>query len=491
MGQPPDMTPPGNPPYRVSLRLYVVFSLLMAVSAAASGLFLLYLARPFASELSSTQTRQLTMLLFTGAGVAGALAAVGGLIVGLNFAGRIRGIVEKAEAMPPHHDEVSGRRATTTVRDELGALDAAVGRLTLSMDRFVRDSDILARLPEGMLLLDPAGTLVSFNATAETLLDLPLDRFRGEAILSDAGAFPLSSGNAPLARLLEDEAAGLEPVHENEVPVVTAKGHALLLEITAQRRDWGRAATAQVLVFRDVSEKRRIREEIRRADQLAFLGGMAARIAHEIRTPLATIRGLLELLQSDLTAGDPRREYVDRVLIGVDRQNRLAENLLTLSQPEPEMWQALSLPEALDELVAMRPRDPRLVVERCDSDAVPPVWGDPFRLAEVFTNLIDNALEAAPADGTVRVRVGPHGGEHVRVVVENSGSGIPAEIQERIFHPFFTTKARGTGLGLPIARQIVEAHHGRLHVETDGVSETAFVVELPTTAPVLAVGAHP
>ena len=218
---------------------------------------------------------------------------------------------------------------------------------------------------------------------------------------------------------------------------------------------------------------------------------MAARIAHEIRTPLATIRGLLELLQSDLTAGDPRREYVDRVLIGVDRQNRLAENLLTLSQPEPEMWQALSLPEALDELVAMRPRDPRLVVERCDSDAVPPVWGDPFRLAEVFTNLIDNALEAAPADGTVRVRVGPHGGEHVRVVVENSGSGIPAEIQERIFHPFFTTKARGTGLGLPIARQIVEAHHGRLHVETDGVSETAFVVELPTTAPVLAVGAHP
>jgi len=484
------MTPPGNPSYRVSLRLYVVFSLLMAVSAAASGLFLLYLARPFASELSSTQTRQLTMLLFTGSAVAGALAAVGGLIVGLNFAGRIRGIVEKAEAMPPHHDEARGRPATTTVRDELGALDAAVGRLTLSMDRFVRDSDILARLPEGMLLLDPTGTLVSFNATAETLLDLRLDRFRGEAIVSDAGAFPLASGNASLARLLEDEAVGLEPVHESEVPVVTAGGHALLLEITAQRRDWGRAATAQVLVFRDASEKRRIREEIRRADQLAFLGGMAARIAHEIRTPLATIRGLLELLQSDLPAGDPRREYVDRVLIGVDRQNRLVENLLTLSQPEPEMWQAVSLPEALDELVAMRPRDPRLAVERCDSDAVPPVWGDPFRLAEVFTNLIDNALEAAPADGAVRVRVEPHGGEHVRVVVENSGAGIPTDMQERIFHPFFTTKARGTGLGLPIARQIVEAHHGRLHVKTDGVSETAFVVELPTTAPVLAVGAR-
>ena len=479
-----------NAHYRVSLRLYVVFSLLMAVSAALSGLFLLYLARPFASQLSGEQTRELTMLLFTGSAVAGALAAVGGLIVGLNFAGRIRGIVEKAEALSPDLDGASGRR-TTTVRDELGALDAAVGRLTLSMDRFVRDSDILARLPEGMLLLDPGGTLVSFNATAETLLDLPLERFRGEPILSDAGAFPLASGNAPLARLLEDEATGIEPVHDNEVAVVTAKGQSLLLEITAQRRDWGRAATAQVLVFRDASEKRRIREGIRRADQLAFLGGMAARIAHEIRTPLAAIRGLLELLQADLTPGDARRQYIDRVLIGVDRQNRLVENLLTLSQPEPEMWQAVALPETLDELVAMRPRDPRLIVERCDSEAVPPVWGDPFRLAEVFGNLIDNALEASPSSGLVRVRIEPPEGEHVRVIVENSGAGIPLEIRERIFHPFFTTKPRGTGLGLPIARQIVEAHRGRLHVESDGVSETSFVVELPTTAPVLAAGVRP
>src|ERR1700730_19346210 len=94
--------------YRVSLSLYVVFSLLMAVSAAASGLFLLSLARPFASELSGPQARRLAVLLFTGAAVAGALAAVGGLIVGLNLAGRIRGIVEKAEGLSPRVDEGLG-----------------------------------------------------------------------------------------------------------------------------------------------------------------------------------------------------------------------------------------------------------------------------------------------------------------------------------------------------------------------------------------------
>ena len=119
------------------------------------------------------------------------------------------------------------------------------------------------------------------------------------------------------------------------------------------------------------------------------------------------------------------------------------------------------------------------------------MWGDPFRLAEVFTNLIQNALEAVPDDGVVRVRVEAHGGEHVRVLVENSGPGVPPEMRERIFHPFFTTKPRGTGLGLPIARQIVEAHRGTLTVESDGVSETTFIVELPTTAPVLAAGARP
>jgi signal transduction histidine kinase len=471
------------PSYHVSLRLYVVFSLLMAVSAAGSGLLLLYLARPFISELSASHATQATVLLFTGAGVAGAAAAVGGLVVGLYLAGRIRLIVEKAEALSPPPVGQAAQKVT----DELGALDAAVGRLTLSMDQFVRDSDILGRLPEGMLLLLPTGELLSFNTTAEILLGVSLERFRGVPILAPPGVFPLAKGNEVLARLLSDATVGQQPIHLSEVATTTVTGQELQLEITVQHREWRPDSTAVVLLFRDASEKHRIRDEIRRADQLALLGGMAARVAHEIRTPLSTIRGLLELLQSDLPPGDSSREYMDRIIQAVDRQDRLVENLLTLSNPEPEACQAVSIPALIEDVLGMLPSDSRVHVSSA-AGSVPPVWGDAFRLSEVFTNLIQNALEATPGSGVVDVRIEPDGDERVRVSVRNTGAGIPAELRERIFQPFFTTKSRGTGLGLAIARQIVDAHHGSLAVTSDGVSEATFVVDLPVAAPRGAAG---
>jgi signal transduction histidine kinase len=263
----------------------------------------------------------------------------------------------------------------------------------------------------------------------------------------------------------------------------------MLLEVILQRRDWRGDSTALVMLFRDASQKQRIRDQIRKADQLAFLGGMAARVAHEIRTPLATVRGLLELLEADLPDGDSRRGYTQRVLQALDRQDRLVENLLTLSHPEPKSSQAVSIPDLLSDLQSTLLADPRLrvTVEGAESE-IPPAWGDPFRLAEVFANLVQNALQASPANGVVEVHISHVGGSRVRVVVRNTGVGVPPELRERIFQPFFTTKTRGTGLGLAIARQIVEAHRGTIRLDSDGLTETVFTVELPTTAEVPAAG---
>ena len=252
------------------------------------------------------------------------------------------------------------------------------------MDQFVRDSDILGRLPEGMLLILSRGDLVSFNATAESLLGLApsalsrrADPGARRACSRSSGAmrrWTRSSGNPPASCAQS----------QSEVAVTTADGRVLSLEVTVQRREWGADAAALVLLFQDASQKQRIREEIRRADQLAFLGGMAARVAHEIRTPLATIRGLMELLQVDLPPAQARGEYMTRILQAVDRQDKLVENLLTLSNPEPELWQSVSVPSVIDDVLGMLPPDPRLRLVRRAAGAVPAVSGDAFRLSEVF-----------------------------------------------------------------------------------------------------------
>ncbi|PYO56658.1 MAG: hypothetical protein DMD83_13295, partial [Candidatus Rokuibacteriota bacterium] len=165
----------------------------------------------------------------------------------------------------------------------------------------------------------------------------------------------------------------------------------------------------------------RIREEIRRADQLALLGGMAARVAHQIRTPLSTIRGLLELLQADLALEGSSKDYMERIIQAVDRQDRLVENLLTLSNPDPESCQAVPIPALMEDVLDMLPPDPRVSVS--SAAAMAPAWGDAFRLSEVFTNLIQNALEAAPVNGLVDVRMEPGAPGRVRVSIHNTGEG--------------------------------------------------------------------
>src|SRR3989441_2268168 len=193
------------------------------------------------------------------------------------------------------------------------------------MDRIVSDSDILARLPAAILLVDDARRLVAFNVTADTLLGPDLARFRGRPLLGVDGPLPVARGNEPLAEVMGQAELTRTVFHVDEVPASTWSGRPLLFDVTIQSQPEREPGVGLVLLLRDASEKRRIREQIKRADQLALLGGMAARIAHEVRTPLATPRGLVELLQADLADRDRPQEYLDRILQAVERQERLRE----------------------------------------------------------------------------------------------------------------------------------------------------------------------
>src|SRR2546426_10645081 len=183
--------------YRLTLHLWIILALVMAICATGSALAVFHLRPPLVVGAQPRRAAVAGVLFSTAIG-AGALAAVAGLLLGLRLTRRIWLIIERAEAAAPPAANTPNR----PMLDELGVLDAAVGRLTLSVARFVSDSDILTKLPEGMLLLGTNDSLISFNPAAETLLSAALERLRGRPLLSDDGVFPLEAGNGPLARLL-------------------------------------------------------------------------------------------------------------------------------------------------------------------------------------------------------------------------------------------------------------------------------------------------
>ena len=215
------------------------------------------------------------------------------------------------------------------------------------------------------------------------------------------------------------------------------------------------------------------------------LGTVTAGVAHEIRNPLASLRGLAELLGRDIPADDNRRRYVDTMLQSLDRLNRLIEDLLLFSSPRPATSETLDMVGTVAETVSLAQVGvgARPVVLAIASQSPDPliVRGSRERLIQVLTNIMLNATQATPDGGAVTVRTEQRDSLAV-VTVHNTGSYIPPQVRRQLFVPFFTTKPTGTGLGLAIARQIVTSMDGRIEVASDPDTGTTFTVELPLAA---------
>jgi two-component system sensor histidine kinase AtoS len=235
--------------------------------------------------------------------------------------------------------------------------------------------------------------------------------------------------------------------------------------------------------FKDVAEVRRLRDHLRKADQLVALGTLTAGVAHELRNPLASMRGLAELMGRDFTAADPRRRYASTMMESIDRLNELVENLLLLTSDVSSTGDRIDAMDLVREVthfttLGLGQRVVDIGIEPGPEGA--PLWlpGNRNRLIQALSNITLNAAQSTPDGGTVRLSVVPTE-HHVTIRVHNTGSYIPPDVMTQLFVPFFTTKPSGTGLGLAIARQIVSAHNGRIFVESDELAGTTFILELP------------
>jgi len=226
-------------------------------------------------------------------------------------------------------------------------------------------------------------------------------------------------------------------------------------------------------------------QQLERADRLASIGEMAAGIAHEIKNPLAGISAAVTIIKDDMSEDDPRGAILGEVIEQVKRLDKTVNDLLFFGKPSlPELtWVDINTIITTTLKFASQHSGGANIERRIDLlPDLPPVYADDKQMQQVFLNIVLNAYQAMPSGGTLSIASSltvRNDIEYVRVDIADTGSGIPPQILEKIFTPFYTTKAQGTGLGLPICNKLVKLHKGDIRVTSDNTAGTVFTIELP------------
>jgi PAS domain S-box-containing protein len=233
----------------------------------------------------------------------------------------------------------------------------------------------------------------------------------------------------------------------------------------------------------DITERKHTEELLREQAALARLGEMAAVVAHEVKNPLAGIRGALQVIGGRMPQGSRDRGIIGDIVQRIDALNDIVHDLLVFARPREPKLAPVAVAELVEGTAALLKKDPAHASAQVTvSGDRPTITADAEQLQIVLLNLLLNAAQAGAAGGSIRVSVSS-GPDACRIAIADSGPGIPPDIRRRIFEPFFTTKHRGTGLGLPTAKRVVERHHGDLTVTNPPEGGTIVTVTLPLTQP--------
>lgn len=346
-------------------------------------------------------------------------------------------------------------------------------RGSLSQARAFSDS-LVNHMPIGLVAMDPEKRLIAWNETAEAVFGLPFRDVLGKRA---AEVLPDCFMEMPEALSMA------QPILERERDCPVGEGRTIPLEIIATRlQDDEGAFFGYAILFRDLTEVQRLKSEVERNRRLAAIGSLAAGVAHEIRNPLSSIKGFATYLRERYRDNPEDQQVTDIMIQEVERLNRVIGQLLEFSRPltlnrkvaaiEPILRHTLKMVEA-------QAQEKGVALMTDFSNPVPDLFLDTDKMTQVFLNLTLNALNAMEKGGTLSLTLAQPDAQSVRVEISDTGTGIGKEELGRIFDPYFTTRASGTGLGLPIAQRIVEAHGGEIRVSSELGKGTVFSVLLP------------
>ncbi|APF18917.1 signal transduction histidine kinase, nitrogen specific, NtrB [Caldithrix abyssi DSM 13497] len=263
--------------------------------------------------------------------------------------------------------------------------------------------------------------------------------------------------------------------------------------------DQNKKKTEYIMVFSEITQTKRIQAEIIRMDRMASLGVLSAGIAHEIRNPLAGIKAMAQSLEDELQDEPSKLEYLSRILRQVNRLEKLLKAFFSYARPVRPDPKQCSIKKVINEvfpLIQTRFREKRIKVETFYAEDLADVFVDPNQIQQVLLNLFINAIDAMPDGGVLRIEAqnalntqpildrrkrNPNllSDKFIKISISDTGVGIPPDVLELIFNPFFTTKSQGTGLGLSIVYQIIKEHGGQIDVESAPGKGSTFHIYLP------------
>ncbi len=335
---------------------------------------------------------------------------------------------------------------------------------------------LLHSVPTGIVSIGTDGIIRSLNHAAEICLDVRVDNVRGKPI----GMLGSRMADVLLRALHQDPvippSEWIEPGNQNS------------LVVEARRLLDSDNSLGAVAFIQDVTQQRRLEEKQEQVERTSFWTDLAASMSHEVRNPLVAIKTFAQLLPERYDEPDFRAEFSRIVTDEVDRLNKIIEQINDFANPPALKFSAVRLQDVLQHGIGKAVKQDSHtdvpITTSFDAD-LPAVSGDINALSECFANLITNALEATYDRGNPAVELKaqrvaqPSGGETVMVTVADNGPGIPSEFRDKVFSPFCTSKPRGMGLGLPIAKRTVIDHNGTIDIDT-APEGTQVVILLPT-----------
>jgi two-component system, NtrC family, sensor histidine kinase PilS len=357
----------------------------------------------------------------------------------------------------------------------------------------LREKDILANIRSGIVTVDGVGTLLFANPSASELLGIDLEALIGAPILP-----ALRSVSPVLADSLDQSSREHASASRAEGEILrTDRRFSMGVTTTSAPGDGYEIGASTTAIFQDISDQKRLEQLNLRAQRLEAVAELSASLAHEIKNPLASIRSAVEQMSARPAATSDEKTLGNLIVRESDRLSRLLSEFLDFARVRVTSRDAVDVAAVVRgaaALVGTHPARTGNITFEVDVSADPLiVLGDDDLLHRAVFNLALNAVQASPPDGTVRLvaaiatgdqlpRGVPFPNGAVAVQVIDDGPGIPAQVQDRLFEPFTTTKTGGSGLGLAIAHRAIEAHRGVMLVDTNERG-TRFTVLLPRAEP--------